>query len=147
MDRAAEDDAEEDPEKARVEAELRGEHGSDQRARAGDGGEVMAEEDDTCSCGWKFCPSSRRARWRDARVVEAEHARCDEGRIIPVRDRQNRQRPEHPPCGVHHGLLAHVGSRIRTFCPACTRVRGAPPPRAPHAISFLDHSRVRGSAT
>ena len=46
---AAEHDARDEPERAGQEAELRGERRTDERARAGDGREVMAEER---SSGW-----------------------------------------------------------------------------------------------
>ena len=42
--RAAERDADEDPEQPGQEAELRRQHRADQRAGAGDGGEVVAEQ-------------------------------------------------------------------------------------------------------
>jgi len=54
VDRAAEDDAEEDPQEAGIEAELRREDGADQRPGAGDRGEVMPEEDDTTRLAWRI---------------------------------------------------------------------------------------------
>ena len=41
---AGEDDADDDPDRARQVAHLRGEHGADERAGAGDRGEVVAEQ-------------------------------------------------------------------------------------------------------
>ena len=105
--RAAEDDAEEDPEETGVETELRREHRTDERPRAGDRREVMAEEDDTVRRVEVLSVLESVCR-RDARVVEAEHFGGDERRVVAIGDRQDRQRPEHPPCGVHRGLLPHV---------------------------------------
>ena len=45
LHRAGEHHADEDPERARQVAHLRREHRADQRSGAGDGGEVMAEQD------------------------------------------------------------------------------------------------------
>ena len=45
LDRAGEDHADDDPERAGEVAHLGGEHGPDQRAGAGDRGEVVAEQD------------------------------------------------------------------------------------------------------
>ena len=42
---AAQHDADQDPQRARQVAELRGQHGADERARAGDRREVVAEHD------------------------------------------------------------------------------------------------------
>ena len=67
--------ADEEPEKAGSESELGGERRTDQRAGAGDGGEVMSEEHPArgrdvvvavgVECGWEWCGDRRgRALWR-----------------------------------------------------------------------------------
>lgn len=45
LDGAGEDDADDEPDRARQVSHLRGEHGTDQRTRPRDGGEVVAEQD------------------------------------------------------------------------------------------------------
>ena len=97
---AGEADAGDEPEQSRGIAELRREHGPDERTRAGDRGKVMAEED----------PLRRRKviravilgmRRRDARVVEHPEFRGDEGAVVPVRDDKNAEDGDDDVQGTH----------------------------------------------
>ena len=86
LHRAAERDADDDPDDARQIAELRRERGSDERPRPGDRREMMSEHD----------PSVRRDEiatvvephgWRRAARVEGEDLRGDQFAVEAVRDR------------------------------------------------------------
>ena len=99
---AAEDDAEEDPRVPGEEAELRRQHRADERPRARDGREVVAEEDPAVR-GVVVGAVVALVRGRAARVVEAEDLRGDEGRVVAVGDREDGEGGEHPPQGAHGG--------------------------------------------
>ena len=60
----------------------------------------MAEEDPAIG-GVKVLPVVQLVRGGDPRIVQAQHPRGEERRVIPVGDREDRQGREHPPCGVH----------------------------------------------
>ena len=82
---AAEHDADHDPERARQVAELRGEHRADERTRAGDRGEVVAEDDPAVGRHEVAAVVEPLGRG-GARRVEREHLRGDEGRVEAVGD-------------------------------------------------------------
>ena len=85
LHRAAEHHADEDPERAGKVAELRGEHRPDERAGAGDGGEVMAEDDPLVRL--HVIPAVLvDLAGRGAAVVQREHAGGDPFRVKAVAD-------------------------------------------------------------
>ena len=83
---AGEDDADDDPDRARQVAHLRGEHGADERAGAGDRGEVVAEQDPPV--GRLEVHVVVQALGRGGpRVVDTQHLAGDEAGVEAVRDR------------------------------------------------------------
>ena len=96
LDGAGEDDADDDPDRARQVAHLRGQHGPDQRAGAGDGGEVVAEQHP--AVGDVEVPAVLQPLGGGgALVVELQHLVGDEAGVEPVGDRVRRQRGEQDP--------------------------------------------------
>ena len=83
---AAQHGADDHPERAGQIAELRGEHRADQRSRAGDGGEMVAEDDPFIG-GHEVVAVVEALGGRGAAVVESQHFRGDEFRIEAVADR------------------------------------------------------------
>ena len=82
-------------------AELRREHRADQRAGAGDGREMVAEEhppassDSSCARRTSCAPASRASR------RATSPSRRDERAVIAIRDRQNAQRRHDNVEGIH----------------------------------------------
>ena len=74
---AAEHRADDDPERAGQIAELRGERGADQRTGAGDGGEMVAEDDPFIG-GLEIVAVAQTLGGGGALVVEDHHSRGDE---------------------------------------------------------------------
>ena len=107
MHTASQHDAEEDPQEPRIKAELRRQNGADKRARAGDGREMMTEEDETIRRVEVLSVLERVCR-RDARVVETEHFCGQERRVVAIGNREDRERSEHPPRGMHEALLPQL---------------------------------------
>jgi hypothetical protein len=70
---------------------LRGEHRTDQRSRAGDRGEMMAEHDPAVGRHVVEAVVAQHGR-RRARTVEHERAIGEEARVEAVRDEEQRQR-------------------------------------------------------
>ena len=100
MNTAAEDHAEEDPQVARKESELRREDRADERTGAGDRREVVAEEDDPVR-RVEVLSVLEPVRRRRSQIVEDEDAGSDEGGVVPVRDREDGESAEHPPGCLH----------------------------------------------
>ena len=73
LHRAAQHRADDDPQRAGQVAELRRQRRADQRARAGDGGEVVAEHDPLVG-GHEIVPVAQPLGGRGAAVVERHHA-------------------------------------------------------------------------
>ena len=92
------------PDEARRVAELRGQHRSDQRARAGDGGEVMAEEHPLLR-RVVVVPVVLRVRRRHARIVQHHHLRGDERAVVAVRDGQDAQGGNDQVESMHRGAF------------------------------------------
>ncbi len=104
LHRAAEDDAGEDPERPGQIAELRRQRRPDQRARAGDGGEVVAEDDPAIG-GNEVAAVVDALGGSGIRGVEREELGGDEGAVEAVGDRVDRDRGDDEPDGVD-GLAA-----------------------------------------
>ena len=96
---AAQHRADDDPERARQIAELRGQHRSDQRSRAGDGGEVVAEDDPFVG-GLEIVAVAQPLGGRGALVVERHHARGDEFGVKAIADGVGAGRGQHQPDAV-----------------------------------------------
>ena len=86
--------ADDDPQRARKIAELRGQHRPHQRSRPGDGGEMVAEYDPLVG-GFEIVPVAQALGRRGPLVVQRHHARRDElpveavGRGIAARRRHH----------------------------------------------------------
>ena len=93
---AGEDDADDDPDRARQEAHLGGQHRADERAGAGDRREVVPEQDAPVG-GLVVVPVVEPLGGRGALVVGAEHLLRDEARVEAVRDRVRAERGEEQP--------------------------------------------------
>ncbi len=115
LDRAAQDDADHDPDCARQEAELGGEGGADEGPGSGDGREMMAEQN----------PPVRRdivaavfesLGGRLAIGVQSEHALRDETTVESVRDQVRADCGDQQPSGAHR--LAAAQREQRTRCRA-----------------------------
>ena len=85
---AGEHGAEQQPEEAGQVAELRGEHRPDERARAGDGGEVVAEEHQRVH-GHVVVPVALRVGGGGAQVVERGDLRGEERAVEAVAEEQH----------------------------------------------------------
>src|SRR5207244_2463321 len=85
LHRAAEHDADDDPQHAWQIAELGGERGTDERARARDRGEVVAEDDPAIRRDEVATVVQALGR-SEARVIESEDARRDERAVEAVAD-------------------------------------------------------------
>ena len=93
---AAEHDADDDPEHTGQIAELGGERGADERARSGDGGEVVAE-DDPAVRRREVAPVVQAIGGGEARIVEGKDARRDERAVEAIPDGVGQQgRDEQP---------------------------------------------------
>ena len=114
LHRAAEHDADDDPQDAGEVAELRGEGRADERAGSGDGGEVMAEDDpsvgrdEVASVGEAMCG-------RRAGVVEREDGGADEGAVEAIRDGVGTEGGDEEPRGAHR-LAARQGDHAQGRC-------------------------------
>ena len=96
---AGEDDAGENPQRSRQVAHLRREHRADQRARAGDGREVMAIED--VFVGWNVIEAVIAPhRRRRAAGIDAKHFVGDEQRVIAVGEEVDAHRGDDEPGGI-----------------------------------------------
>ncbi len=83
MDTAREDGAQHDPEESRPPTILGGQGRADERSRAGDGREVMPEDDPLV--GRNIIPSVVAGHGRgDVAVVEHQHLRADPRPIVPI---------------------------------------------------------------
>ena len=85
MHRAAHCRADEDPEEAGKVAELRREHGADERSRPGDGGEVVAEKHPLVR-GLEVRPVLEPVRRRAVPAVERKHFRREKGAVEAVHE-------------------------------------------------------------
>ena len=85
LHRAAEHDADENPQRPRQITELRGEHRPDERSRPGNGREMMAEDDPFVRLHEILAVVVDLAR-RGAAVVERQHARGNPFGVKPVAD-------------------------------------------------------------
>jgi len=97
---AGETHAADEPQETGRVAELRGEHGADERPGAGNRGEMVAEEH----------PPRRRkiiravvlgVRGRDARIVQHPELGSDEGAVVAVRDDENAKDGDDDVQGTH----------------------------------------------
>ena len=102
--RAAEHDAEGQPQQSRQIPELRRQHRPDQRPRAGDGREVMPEEHPLVG-RHVVLPVVEPMRRRDPRVIERHHLRREEGGVVAVADRGDGEEEEDEREGVHLGRI------------------------------------------
>ena len=97
---AAEHDADDEPERAGQEAELRGERRADQRAGAGDGREVVAE-DHPLRCRHEIAAVVQAARPACARRASSpKTVSRDESRIEPIGDGVRTDGGHHQPRGA-----------------------------------------------
>ena len=96
---AREDDAEDDPHRARQVTHLRGEHGADEGAGAGDGGEVVAEQDATVRRHVVLAVLELLRRRRDV-VARLHDLVRDETAVEHVADDVAADGREHEPDGV-----------------------------------------------
>src|SRR4029079_5660572 len=114
VDGAGEADAADQPDQSRRVAELRREHGADERARAGNCGKMVTEQHPSRS-DVKVLAIGPDVRGRGTAVVEAHHARGDERAVVPVGDREDSQDRQDDVKGPHlAGILAYSG---RATCP------------------------------
>ena len=102
---AGEADADDQPEQAGHVAVLDGEHRADERAGAGDGGEVVAEEDPLVGRVVVLAVVEL-MRGRGSRVVEGGDAGGEEGAVVAVGDGQHAQHHEQQRHGAQHDLVA-----------------------------------------
>ncbi len=109
---AAEDDADEDPEGAGQVAELRGEDRADERPGAGDGGEVMAEDDPFVGLHEVLAVLVDFAG-RGAPVVEREHVGGDPFGIEAVADGVGAERGDEDEAGVQRLAALRGDDRSR----------------------------------
>jgi hypothetical protein len=100
VDRAGEHDADDEPDEPRGVAELRREHGPDERPGAGDRREVVAEQH-PARRRVIVVPVILRVRGRASRVVEDEEARGDERRVVAVGDREDAENRDQDVQRVH----------------------------------------------
>ena len=97
---AREHGADEEPQESGSEAELRSERGTDQRSGAGDGGEVVSEENPL----WRrnvVVAVFERVRGCSAAVVKRERLGGDERAVITVSEGVNTKGAEYDRKGVH----------------------------------------------
>src|SRR5260370_5565409 len=94
----------EDPQEARSETKLRGQGGTDQGTRAGDGGEVMAEKNPLGRRHVVVTVVVNMSR-SAAAVVQSEGLRGDEGAVIAVANRVNAKGSEENRESVHEFCL------------------------------------------
>src|SRR5262249_37763541 len=94
----ADDDADQQPEEARSPSELCGEDGSDERAGAGDGGEVVAEEDPFVG-GVVVVAIGEAVGRGDALVIQDHDGGRDEGGVVAVGDGEDDQGGQDEPEG------------------------------------------------
>src|SRR5258706_594553 len=91
--RTTQADSDNQPQQSRQESELRRQHWTNQRPGAGDSREVMTEQNPLV--GWiiivAVIHSCRRYR---PRVIERQHFRCYESRIVAISDRQDAERAD-----------------------------------------------------
>ena len=106
----AEADAGDEPDQPGRVAELRREHRADERAGAGDGGEVMAEEHQPVR-RVVVLAVVRLCAGVDARVVERHDPRGDERAVVAVGDRQDAEDRQDDVERAHHSRRSAVGSR------------------------------------
>ena len=99
LHRAGEDDAGQDPQRAGQIAHLRGQHRADQRAGAGDGREVVAEQDVLVGRHVIEAVVVLDGR-RDAVRVEPQHRRGDEQAVEAVGDQVDADGGDDQPDGV-----------------------------------------------
>ncbi len=105
LHRARQHRADNQPEKAGEKAELRGQHGAKQRARARNRGEMVAEEDPPVG-GLEIRAVVETVRGRQAAIVQFEHALRKEAAVKPVRQDIEAGRGHHQPQPVD--LLAGI---------------------------------------
>jgi len=89
-------------------AELRREHGSDERTGAGDRGKVVAEEHPAAH-RMEIRPVVLGVRRCDTRVIERHHLRGDEGAVIPVGNREDAHDRDDDVKGLHGRRLYSAG--------------------------------------
>ena len=96
LHRAAEHHADQDVERARQVAELRGQDRPDERAGSGDRGEVMPEDDPAVG-GNEVLAVGEPVRGGDVRIVEREGTGGEKGRIEAIGERVAAQRRHQEP--------------------------------------------------
>ncbi len=101
VDRAGEADAGDEPDQPGRVAELRGEHGTDERAGAGDRGEMMTEQDQAMRRMVVVAVVANMRR-RRPRVVERHDARRDERAVVAIGDRQDTEDRQDDVERAHH---------------------------------------------
>ena len=139
MHRASEADADHQPKESRQESELRRQHGTNQRARAGDRREVMPEQDPLVR--WiVVVPVIHRLRRHRSRIVQSQNLRRYERRVVAIRDRQYTQRTDNYGQGIH--LFESQRDIITAVCGFC-ETDIVPSSRSP--VSSND-SLITGSA-
>ncbi len=104
VDAAGEHGANEDPEEAGGETELRRQSGSDQRPSAGDGGKVMAKQYPLGRRNVVMAVFVDMGR-RDAAVVEYQNFGGQEGAVVAIGQREHTQGPQHDGKRIQGDLL------------------------------------------
>ena len=104
LHRPGQADADHDPEQPRHISELRRQHRPDQRPRAADRGEVMAEQHPLVG-RMIILPVVESDGRRDPAVVQHRDLRREERAVIAIRDRQDAQHDD------HHGHCGHDVAR------------------------------------
>jgi len=112
VDRTGKADPRDQPDEAGRVAELRGQYWPDERARAGDGREMMAEKDEPVR--WMVVvavvPHVGRGQ---PRVVQGHHAGGDERAVVAIRDHQNADDREDDVEGPHEPEFSSLTRYIR----------------------------------
>ena len=103
---AGQADAGHEPDEPGQETELGGEHGPDERSRAGDRREMMAEQHPLVR-RHEVVAVLLRVRRRDARVVERHHLGGQERAVVAIGDRDDAERRNQDIRGTHgrHSIL------------------------------------------
>ena len=117
LHRSAQHRADHDPQGPGKIAELRGERGPDQRSRAGDGREVVAEDDPFVG-GLEIVAVAQALGGRGAAIVQRHHLRGEERRVEAVADEVRADRRDHQPQAVDRLALA---ARDAAMAPAAAQ--------------------------
>ena len=112
LDRPCQADTRDEPDQPGRVAELSGEHGTDERARASDRGEMMTEQDEAMR-RMVVVAVVAYVRRRRPRVVERHDACRDERAVVAIGDRQDTKDRQDDVEGAHHSRRSAVGQSSR----------------------------------